>query len=499
MRQGIVIQWDGDQLALRHPGTFTDEGDYRFAVVRREYKGALLIAVWDEFHGDPRVTVAVTNGFTNTGNILWTCLRIEAHRGREVSVLHDGGPGGAQVSGTFVRRKTWGSAWYQPTHEPAADWHHELAQKGADGYADTDAFNTIAIAGDYTVGTPKVKGVTSFNGSHGGYRVGPYHFGPEGWQRAHAQGWVWAEREFLAELARTPLAFYDRETLAPYNPHSEYWCGRTNVFLPGHAPVPSERLAELQKYRPHNADHMHRATAAPAMLAPRDVFARIVLVEHYWNDFCCWLDGARSKNPLFQPYWQVMEGPARRGWSRGGRGFAHAVGAFTMAKPYLHPTSRGSSGHGEQVEHNSWGDHWEYSLRGLIRHVAGPAGLVHRMDVDPSHGLPDATRSREADLLFTPMIRLGGLDDICAKAAATMARNRTSSVPESIHFYSREWDAFDFSPYLTLADDLPPYRDGYYPLYDLIRGDDSLKDQALEWQGKVGDPFDHPIALLPPE
>jgi len=497
MREFIQIAWDSDVLQLQ-PGEWT-EGDYSFSVVRQEFKGALVIACWDRYKDSRRVTVALINGFAGTGNLLWDSLQIIS-QGDEMVTLHDGGPGGIRVAGTFARRKTWGEDFYEPTAEPAPCspewWHSELATKGYHGFRD-GGYNTIEQVGDYTIGTPKVKGTTSFNGSHGGYRVGPYHFGPEGWQRAYSDGYRWAELEFLAELARTPLAYYEEHTLAPYQPEGPYWCGRSNVFLKGHEPDFTS-LEELQTYQPHNADHMHRATAAPGMLAPRDVFARIVLVEHYWNDFCCWLDGDASDDALFQPLWQVIEGPGGEGWSRGGRGFAHAVGCFAMSIPYLSHKTRGSGGFGEKVQINTQGEHWMDFLREFIRHVVTPAGLVMNMAVDPQYGNPDSCRSREADLLYVPMRRLGGLELELINVRQTMQRGTHTSVPTAISAYESPWWGTNFRKYPHLADDLPPFRDGYYPLYDLIREDPTFLEAALVWKGNVGDPYDPAIQLVRP-
>jgi hypothetical protein len=119
------------------------------------------------------------------------------------------------------------------------------------------------------------------------------------------------------------------------------------------------------------------------------------------------------------------------------------------------------------------------------------------MDVDPQYGNPDSCRSREADLLFTPLRRLG-LDDVCERQQETMQRDVHTSVPSAINAFASPWWKAAIRPYPKLVDDLPPFRDGYYPLYDLIREDPTFLEAALVWKGNVGDPYDPVIQLVRP-
>jgi hypothetical protein len=447
---------------------WTYEGDFRFLVLRRLVNNALLLVTFEQFKGfdATRITVAWKNAFAGTGAIVFDDLKV-TYGGREISTPLEEGPHAIQPRGTFVRRYHVGPDSYKLEGymhiEPVKGypvWAPGMCLQGLQ--QQTTPANAMQI-GPYTIGDPGVKGSSSLDGSHGGWEVGPYHFTAEGWQRCSRHGYRWAESEFFNTLARSPLAAYDPETLLPVNKHQPYWSGRASCTLDGfeedleaQAKVPY--LKKLQGYEAPADSHAHRMTGSAAMLAPKDVFARIVLVEHYWHDFTLWLDGGESGLSYFQPYWQVIRDHSpHQGWSRGGRGFAHAVGCFKMAHPYLLGSKRGTTGDAGLV---APGQTWWGALRDLIRHVARLNGIVHSSGQDGKYpNVQKAVRSREVDLLYPGMVFLG-LDDLAEKVRHTMdSEGWEGTAPEA-------WDG-------TMAHWSFGQQGGpsYYPPYDMIRGD----------------------------
>ena len=485
----VTFTLDGEVYSINRPSeVFEEDSGLKFSVARESFDGILFIVVWESLKGSTRVTAAMINGFANNGTEYFDdCKIVSVFNGEETVLMDESGCGGIQVRGTLVRRATMGTDFHSPTADAVAPWAEELCW---DGYTRSSNQWNSKKFGPYTIGDPGVTGSSSLNGSHGGWELGPYHFGTEGWQRSSDYGYMWAEREFFATLARSPLASYDPQTLEPHNPHVPYWCGRASSDLPGLAvgvdnPENDPVIAELHRYKAPAASHMHRATASAAMLAPRDVFARIILVEHYWNDFTCNLDGAESANSLFKPYYQVMSEKGGQGWSRGGRGFAHLVGCYTMAEPWLGSESRGAGLEDRDMDVTSQGDVWDTALRALIRHVAWPkSGVVHNMvhDADSKHVIFPA-RAREIDLLFRPMQELGELDDIVEKVRYFMSRYLGQSVAVSVNGSGEHW----WDNKHGSAD--------YYPLYDLIRGAMKFLDLS---HPIFTDPSEQLVALVNP-
>lgn len=489
----VEIYIDGDTLRVPRPPEVFTEGDLTFSVARTKFKGLLVLATWERYKESTRVTVALTNGFAHEGTFYADDVRITSTYDEVDTYLFSTEAfTGIQVRGTFVRRQTSGQQFHEATVDPQEPWMVALCRKG---HMDTFAPTGYKVIGHYRIGDPGVKGESSLNGSHGGWELGPYHFGTEGWQRCCPEGYKWAEEEFFNTLARSPLASYNPDNLEPHNPRVPYWCGRASSDLPGLevgsvGPEENENMKELHKYQAPAHSHMHRATASAAMLAPRDVFARIVLVEHYWNDFTCNLDGGRSNNPLFNTYQQVMEKPGGQGWSEGGRGFAHLVGCFTMASEWMHAAGRGYTRiPGRLMYNTSDGTPWAPVLRDLIRHVAWlNSGVVHNKGSDHnSPGTSNPARSREIDLLFRPMQELGGLADILTKVelfmSPLMANNERLSPAATVDGSKSHWTIGHYAGA------------NYYPWYDLIRGDMHYLDTETP---KFSDPSEQLVALVNP-
>jgi len=504
-QERVTIKLDRDSVAFEVPSEseWVYEDGWRFCARRQAFGDLLALVTLEQFEGieATRVTWALINGFPGVGAVLFNELGVWYGRESIYAVLPDSSPGpdAIQVRGILARRHYGGPrasslAAYEhvkPT-EGYPDWAPEVCSQGllqaSASFVEGDPYKTGAQrVGIYRIGTPGVKGSSSLNGSHGGWSVAPWHFGPEGWQRCSRDGYRWAEVDMFDTLDRSPLAIYSRKTLHPWNPHVPYWPGRANVELPGYAPDPDPAcpyLPELEKWEAHAYSHLHREIAAPAMLAPKDVFARILLVEVYWQDGALWLDGAESSNELLQTARQVIrEWPAHKGWSVGGRGFAHTVKSLIYALPYFNARKRGSTYRDYHPEQLTDGGLWTDVIVQLIKHVARPNGIIMSWKEEPSDPkVAPAARAREVDLMYPNLVylRLKGLEKACRE---TMAPHDGDSVSAAFEPTHRHWYEGDHTP------------PNYYQPYDWIRGDGlETFDPNKRWYS----PFEQTLSMVPP-
>lgn len=271
--------------------------------------------------------------------------------------------------------------------------------------------------------------------------------GPEGWQRHFAAGLMWAEEEMFNTLDRSPVACFGHGTLRPWNPHYPYWPGRASSVLPGFEPDPDPRcpyLPQLEKYEAHAHSHLHRETCAAAMLAPKDAFARWLLVELYWHDVEMWFDGAESDNVYLKPLSQVQrELEPNTGWREGGRGFAHSVRCFLYAEPYMEPRKAAM---------------WRERLKKFIRYIALPNGILHRIESDDSYPVAPACRAREVDLMYPNLIALE-LHDLAERCFDAMRAVNGEHAAASFNPDAGHWSKIQYAGV------------SYYPQYDLLRND----------------------------
>lgn len=500
----VVCAIDGLVLTISPPdaGGWVEEraappsfGAWRFAVERRVFGDLLVVATWEQFAGidATRVTVAVANAFADTGAVVFRNLTVDAGSERLIDTTESVSPGidAVQVRGILARRASVGREaarldgyeQIEPT-KGYPSWTASVAEQGR-----RDALLGAKRLGPYALGDPVVHGPSSLDGSHGGWSVAPWHFGPEGWQRSSRAGYRWAEASMFLTLDRSPLAAFDRESLLPTNPHSPYWAGRASVVLPGWRADPSPAcpyLPELESYEAHAYSHLHRQTAAAAMLAPRDAFARWLLVEVYWHDLTLWLDGKRPDYPneLLKPLVAVIEDtPAHIGWSNGGRGLAHTVNAYVFARPYFSPKRRDAPA-GYLPDQLSSGETYSELLPKLLRHLARRNGIIHSFGPDPSYPtVTVAARAREVDLMYPALISLG-LDDVAAVTKKTMARVDGMS------------PAASFDPSAGLSWASGKYEEpSYYPPYDWIRGVGVESfDATVPWYS----PTEQGLSMVPP-
>lgn len=418
-----------------------------------------------------RITFALVNGFPGTGAALFH--EIELRVGGEV-LFELRGNHAVQVRGILARRVYAG-----PDAAKLEGYHHIRLAQGYPAWVEEvcleglqEARDGAELIGPYRIGDPGVKGPSSLDGSHGGWKVGPWHMGPRGWQRASRNGYRWAEVDMFDTLDRSPLAVFCPDTLRPFMPGTAYWPGRSNVSLPGYLPdtdTACPYLPELEEWEAHAYSHLHRETCAAAMLAPRDSFARWVLTEVYWHDIKLWLGGAESLVPLLQPARQVIRDlPAHQGWANAGRGLAHSVRCFLYARPYLPRAER---------------RYWTRLLRALLLHVARPNGILHSRPFDPNAPqISPSARAREVDLMFPNFAGLGGwrMWMLARRCRKTMARRRGVSVASSFEAGARHW---------SLGETWLP---GYYPDYDLIRGH-RAPDPVPRWLS----PGEQMLSLIP--
>lgn len=468
---------------------------YRFCVRRAKFGGGLAVVFLEQFAGfdATRITWTLADAFHSAGAILFDDLSV-AMGGEvlyEVKGSTSPGPDAIQVRGMLARRHFLGPdaarLRAQEQIDPVEGYPEWVGEVNSDGLK-MEANSARAI-GLYRLADPSVKGPSSLNGSHGGWKVAPWHMGPDGWQRATREGYRWAEMDMLNTLDRSPLAVFDPATLHPLNQHSPYWPGRANVTIPGFSPDPDPAcpyLPELEKWEAHAYSHLHRETCAAAMLAPRDVFARWLLVEVYWHDISLWLDGGESGVDLFKTANQILrELPSNAGWGNGGRGFAHSVRAFLYAEPYMPAAMRDDSSLEYRPEVlDSTGERWRDVITALVSHTARPNGVIHSMARDHKFSsVAPSARAREVDL-FWPNFSALGLDDLGERCRQTMARLDGASVAEAFDPRFDHWSGGEFA--------IPDY----YPLYDLIRGDSLfLLDLNHRWVS----PNEQLISMVSPE
>jgi len=504
----LRLKLDGVSLMFDDPmdEEWTVERGWRFCVRRERLSDVLAFVFMEQFEGfdATRVTWALANSFPGTGAVLFDDLSVDNPSGNlyEVKGANSPGPDAIQVRGILARRHWLGpdaDALESFAHvEPTTGYPAWVAEVNAEGRATAelsfvppnDKPNQVRAGaralGLYRLGDPSVKGASSLNGSHGGWKVAPWHMGPEGWQRATRDGYRWAEVGMFDTLDRSPLAVFDPVTLHPLNQHSPYWPGRVNVTIPGFAADPDPAcsyLPELEKYEAHAYSHLWREICEAAMLAPRDVVARFLLVEVYWHDIALWLDGGRSANNLLKPAAQVMEElPPNVGWSNAGRGLAHSVRAYISALPYFPAIARDDSG-GYNPAMLGDGSLWSDVIPELLIHVARPNGVLHSMERDHKFSnVAPAARAREVDLMY-PNFEALGLTELAAKCRETMAPINGISVAESFDPRGVKWNA---------GEKATP---NYYPQYDLIRSDSLyLLDLSKRWLS----PNEQLISMAPP-
>jgi hypothetical protein len=502
---------DLKRLSFAEPraDSWSVEEGWRFVVMRRPVAGALFILTLEQFEGydATRVTAAFVNGFPERGAVVFDSLSVRTGDALvyQVRSADSPGPDAIQVRGTLARRAVIGPdaarvAAYAHV-EPVAgypDWVGPLCVTGLQ--TDLAHANTVGL---YTVWDSQVNGPSSLDGSHGGWKVAPWHFGAEGWQRGDRRGYVWAEASMFGTLDRSPLASYDPETLRPLNQHSPYWAGRANSPLPGLVPdgnplVPY--LGNLEHYEAHGSSHGQRLWGAAAMLAPFDAWARVLLVEQYWHDCTLWLDGGNSPYGLLKPLAQVQsELPAQVGWSGGGRGFAHVLRCFLYAEPYLSPAARGDAGNDyAPLYRESDGAKWRPTLRNFLVHTTRPNGILHYVGQGNNlpHGIgnddqaglvPYPARAREVDLQY-PNLEAFGLGQLATACRNTMRAVDGVSVASSFDGSQRNsWSEGVYS------------KPNYYAKYDWIRGEfegyDLKKILAVP---AIYGPNEQDLSMIPP-
>ncbi len=214
----------GTESILFGEGEWTDEGEWRWAIATRSFQRLPAIQILEQWSGldATRVSLVFANGYPDAGTIHFNDLRI-TDDGELVDRVR--GKNCILPRGMFVRRYVLGPdadavrAWEMVEPKgPTLPWIREKCVEGL-------AINEGAALklGPYLVGDPGVTDSGSLNGSHGGWKLGPWWFGPEGWQTTCREGYVWAELEMLLTAARSPLAVIDPGTRRFFNPHHPYW------------------------------------------------------------------------------------------------------------------------------------------------------------------------------------------------------------------------------------------------------------------------------------
>jgi len=457
--------------------------------VRVGETGLFVVAFWDEFRGlnAARVTIAFVNGFASDGAALFRSAKVLTLGDRDGDKHHlfTLGPVEEDLHAVRVAGVMHSRACIGPDAEQLWKWSHvELHDYGLpwiDAKCEkgfVDEVNDSVQVGPYLIADGvRVKGSSSLNGSHGGWKVAPWHMGPEGWQRGSAFGYRWAEVAMRANIDRSPLAFFDPVTLMPKVVGSPYWNGRSGIFLKGFEPDRGRGecsyLGELEQYVAPAHSHLHRMHAPAAMLAPHDSFAQWLLVEIYWNDLKQHFGSDYIVDPkpweegLLNLDQRIEMTEAHVGDDYAGRGFGHSLNGFLYAAPYM-----GS---------DEFGD-WKEEFKMLVRHFIRPNGIMHNKGTDPSFGVPNSARAREVDLCYQALLGLGLLDE-AKRCRKTMSPIGSVSVAEAFDSSFQHWSR---GPHVT---------PDYYHYYDLIRGDSQYLARLAEpWQN----PAEQLIGLVPP-
>lgn len=507
---------------------WTREPGWRFCVQRMNFDGRLAIAFYEQFEGfdATRATILMGDVFANIGAVLFDSIAFKY--GREDIFRVQGnekpGPDAIQVRGGLLRRYSFGpdggkldryehiqpEAFYQKW-----PWLLELAHKGLTTIGNSYHTETVGI---YNLNDPQVIGSSSLNGSHGGYKVAPNHFGADGWQACSREGYMWAAIDMFSTFDRSPIGVFDPETLHPLNRHKPYWCGRANSSKPGgieayegFAPDPDTRcsyLPKLEQFEAHDYTHGRRGNGSADFLAAKDIVGRFLSVEWYWADYDRWLDGGTVKpydngqfNGLLMPISQIIAQTKEAGrlgksfyiqpnsgWSQGGRGFANALDCFSAAHRWFNPITRNDRNttyEPEMVSSRRTKQTYYGYLQELIKATIRPNGILHTQHHDDNWpNVPNSARMREVQLLQKGLLFLG-LHEEAGKAAFWASPTVIGSPPSAADSTSQHW-----------AEGIHSENPNYYIWYDILMG---FYD-TIDLKGPLfTSPIEQQISLIPKE
>lgn len=397
-------------LALA-PGAWTVEPDgWRWSLSTGELAG-LAVLCWRQQHPGweaTMTTVAVVNGWPGAGTIHLERMRVAVEGAAPiVRDEHDAIDPRRPLLWRFYSGEHAEDlrAWRHVDPGPTAPWIPGLCEQGR---AELEA--SLLELGPYRIASPKVRGSSSLNGSHGGWSISPWWGGADGWQATCREGLAWMGAEWMAQAMRSPIVLLEPGGFAWWNPVRAarearaaaqaagvpaaelppapgYWPGATVQHEPpGYevAIVPTDGSSwsfrpldgwcayesTLREYRPHDHTHYRRLYAAASAVAEHDVAARWWLRQS-WGQLAAWLDGAPSSVNLLAWLPQMLDGPAGVGDSRGGRGWGQTLRCYLDAEPYLAAEPA--------LAAPSWGGTWRSALVALTARWAMPGnGWTHR-------------------------------------------------------------------------------------------------------------------------